>query len=172
VLALVTAIAGGCGGHRSTTVDEGVVPGTTVPVFLATALPCEDLGTASAHFTPLVVRGPGYATTIEPSDACRKQSSGRSTNGVAASGHWYSYRYDVPMPPTGTVRLTPGNQPTATLDASKVWASNAATIYYVNCRDYDADCPAGGRFHGRISPAEPGMQAIEYFKDDDVGDAP
>lgn len=63
------------------------------------------------------------------------------------------------------LRLTPGNQPTATLDAAKLQTTlNAATIYYVNSSDYYADCgEPGGPFQGRISE-------IEYFKDDDVMD--
>ena len=63
------------------------------------------------------------------------------------------------------MRRTPGNQPTATLDAAKLQPSNAATIYYVNCPDYYADCGEGGHFQGRIS-------SIEYFKDEDVSDVP
>jgi hypothetical protein len=142
-----------------------VVPATTEYVYLATALARHDLRSESARFTPLVVRGPDYAVTIEPIDLCRKQPSGPSTLGVSTQGHWYSYVYDVPIPASGEVRLTPGNQPTATVDAAKFEASHAATIYYVNCRDYYADCPEGREFQGRIS-------SIEYFKDEDVQDAP
>jgi hypothetical protein len=71
----------------------------------------------------------------------------------------------VPIPAHGEVRLTPGNQPTAKLNAARFAASHAATIYYVNCSDYYADCPEGQGFHGRVTE-------IEYFKDDDVQDAP
>jgi hypothetical protein len=52
-----------------------------------------------------------------------------------------------------------------TIDAAKFGASYAATIYYVNCSDYYADCPRARGFEGRVS-------LIEYFKDDDVQDAP
>jgi hypothetical protein len=153
----VAAIAGGCGGHESatTTVRDGVVPSATAWVFLATALACKDLGSEDARFTPLVVRGTDSVTTLVPYDDCRKQRSGT----------WWSYGYHVPVPPSGQVRLTPGNQPTATLDAAKLQANHAATIYYVNCSDYYADCDQGGLFQGRVS-------SIEYFKDEDVGDAP
>jgi hypothetical protein len=153
----VAAIAGGCGGHESATtaVKEGQVPYTTALVFLATALACTDLGSEGARFTPLVVRGPDYATTIEPFDDCRKPRYAM----------WWSYGYSVPVPLSGQVRLTPGNQPTATLDAAKLQLNHAATIYYVNCPDYYADCGEGGQFQGRLS-------SIEYFKDEDVSDAP
>jgi hypothetical protein len=163
----LTVIAGGCGGHRSaTTVHEGTVPVRTEPVYLATALACNHLRSGNARFTPLVVRGPDYATTIEPIDGCREQlSGGSSTFGVSTQGHWYSYVYDVPIPADGKVRLTPGNQPTAIVHAARFAASHAATIYYVNCNDYYADCPEGREFRGRIT-------SIEYFKDDDVQDAP
>jgi hypothetical protein len=39
------------------------------------------------------------------------------------------------------------------------------TIYYVNCSDYYASCPEGQGFQGRVS-------SIEYFKDEDVQEAP
>jgi hypothetical protein len=147
-------------------VQEGVVPATSERVYLATALDCHDLGSERARFTPLVVRDPDYTTTIDPIDTCRKQSSGPETQGVtAAPRHWNSYVYDVPMPARGEVRLTPGNQPTVTLDAARFTADHAATVYYVNCSDYYADCPEGRGFQGRVT-------SIEYFKDDDVQDAP
>jgi hypothetical protein len=69
------------------------------------------------------------------------------------------------IPASGEVRLTAGNQPTVTVDAAKFGASYAATIYYVNCSDYYADCSRGRGFEGRVS-------LIEYFKDDDVQGAP
>ena len=62
------------------------MPYTSARVFLATALACKNLGSEDARFTPLVVRGPDYATTIEPFDGCRKQRS----------GIWWSYGYLVP----------------------------------------------------------------------------
>jgi hypothetical protein len=162
----LTAVVGGCGSHQSAiTVQEGTVPVTTESVYLVTALACKNLGSDDARFTPLVVRGPNYATTIQPTDDCRRQPSGPSTSGVSTQGHWYSYVYDVPIPTSGEVRLTPGNQPTAVVDASRFEASHAATIYYVNCSDYYANCPEGREFRGRIS-------SIEYFKDEDARDAP
>jgi hypothetical protein len=167
LLVSLTVVANGCGGHRSaTTVAKGIVPVTTANVYLATSLGCRSLRSESARFTPLVVRGPDYTTTIEPIDGCRRQRYGGPTaSGVTTSGHWYSYLYGVPLPASGEVRLTPGNQPTATLNAAKFEQSHAATIYYVNCKDYYADCPEGRGYQGRIS-------LIEYFKDDDVQEAP
>jgi hypothetical protein len=151
----VAATAGGCGAHESATTagEKGKVPDMRADVFLATVLPCKDVRSEHARFTPLVVRGPGYATTIEPLDGCRKRLT------------WWSYGYVVPVPVSGQVRLTPGNQPTATLNAGKLQPNHAATIYYVNCRDYYADCGEGGHFQGRLT-------SIEYFKDEDVSDAP
>jgi hypothetical protein len=152
----LAAVAAGCGSHRSaaTTVEKGVAPSTTALVYLATALPCKDAASGRARFTPLVVRGRSYATTLDPVDDCREQP-----------GDWRSYVYVVPVPRTGEVRLTPGNQPTATLDASKFGDNHSATIYYVDCATYYADCPKGHHFVGRIS-------SIEYFKDEDVRNAP
>jgi hypothetical protein len=124
-----------------------------VLVFLATTLPCKAVRSDGAHFTPLVVRGPGYTTTIKPQEGCRKQR-----------GPWRSYVYNVPMPLSGLVHLTPGNQPTATLSASKAQPNRSATIYYVNCADYYSACPKRGGFVGRIA-------SFEYFKDEDVGTA-
>ena len=138
-----------------TTVEEGVVPPAMAWVFLATALACKDLRSEDARFTPLVVRGPGYARTLVPYDDCRKQHS----------GIWWSYGYRVPVPPSGQLRLTAGNQPTAILDAGRLQSNHAATIYFVDCPDYYADCGDGPHFQGRIS-------AIEYFKDEDIRDAP
>jgi hypothetical protein len=165
-LALSLTVAG-CRSHKSTTsVGAKAIPATTEPVYLATALACEKLRSDRARFTPLVVRGPGYSTTIQPSDGCRQQSSGPETQGASRPPwHWASYLYEVPMPASGRVRLTPGNQPAVTVDATKFEASHAATIYYVNCTDYYSDCPAGRGFQGRVT-------SIEYFKDEDVQEAP
>jgi hypothetical protein len=153
----IAATTGGCGGHVSAiaTVEESAIPSSTVWVFLATGLPCKNLGADHARFTPLVVRGPGYTTTIDPYDGCRKQRFVR----------WWSYGYSVPVPQSGRVRLTPGNQPTATLDAIELRSNQSATIYYVNCVDYYPHCGKGRHFQGRIT-------SIEYFKDDDVSDVP
>ena len=151
----IAAILAGCGSDGSaTTSAREKVPSTTALVFLATALPCKDVRSDGPHFTPLVVHGPNYSATIDPFDGCREQPGG-----------WRSYAYAVPMPPSGDVHLTPGDQRTATLHAAKVQANRAATIYYVNCPDYYASCPDVGRFDGRIS-------SIEYFKDEDVRNAP
>jgi hypothetical protein len=77
------------------------------------------------------------------------------------AGGWRSYVYDVPMPRSGQVYLTPGNQPTATLSASKSHVNHAATIYYANCGEGFSVCSKGG---GWIS-------SIEYFRDEDLGTA-
>ena len=153
VALFLVAIAGGCGSHGSGTPNthEGAPPPTSALVFLATALPCKAAESGDAHFTPLVVRGPGYTTTIMPQEGCREQPRG-----------WRSYVYDVPVPESGQVKLTPGNQPTATLSAAKAQVNRAATIYYVNCAAYYSVCPKGDDFVGRI-------RSIEYFKDEDVG---
>jgi hypothetical protein len=163
----LSLVAGGCGGHRSAaTVHEGAVPARAQLVYLATALACRNLGSDSARFTPLVVRGADYTTTIDPIDACRTQSSGPDDAQGAGPPpwHWNSYVYYVPMRAHGEVSLTPGNQPTVTLDAARFASSHGATIYYVNCSDYYARCPERPGFQGRVA-------RVEYFKDDDVRDA-
>lgn len=120
------------------------MPTTTQRVYLATALGCEFLGTDRAggtEFTPLEVRGSGYSTTIEPTDGCRDQQI------------FSSYVYDVPAPASGKVQITPGNQPTATLDAAKLARSGVATVFY-----------------GHEGAGE--WRLTVYTKDDDVKDAP
>jgi len=163
----VSVVASGRGGHRlANTGHKGIVPARAQLVYLATALDCRHLASERARFTPLVVRGPDYTTTIDPIDACRTQSSGPDdTQGAGPPPwHWNSYVYYVPMRAHGKVRLTPGNQPTVTLNAARFAASRGATVYYVNCSDYYARCPERPGFQGRIA-------RIEYFKDDDVKDA-
>lgn len=96
----------------------GTAPTTTQRVYLATAVACENLGTAS--FVPLKVSGPGYTTTVKAVQGCTELQI------------WNSYVYDVPMPNSGTVTITPGNQPAAQLDAAQVTAGRAATVYYAH----------------------------------------
>ena len=118
-LLAVALFAVGCGGGDSA--STGTVPATTQRVYLATALACSFLGTdraKGAEFTPLEIRGRGYSTTIEPTQGCREQ---RIFN---------SYVYDVPAPASSKVEITPGNQPTATLDAAKLTRSGVATVFY------------------------------------------
>jgi hypothetical protein len=163
----LTVVASGCGDREPTkSGGKGAIPARWERVYLATALACKNLDSQDARFTPLVVRGPDYTTTIEPLDGCRDQTSGPNDAATATPPwHWHSYLYNVPVPTSGQVWLTPGNQPAATVDAAKFNASHAATIYYVNCSDYYTHCPEGRGFQGRVT-------SIEYFKDDDVTDAP
>ena len=98
----------------------------------------------TARFTPLKVSGPGgYSVTVKPVDDCREQMI------------FNSYAYDVPMPATGSVKITPGNQPTATLDAAKATTSGATTVFYARKGE--------GKFKVTVT---------EYKKSDDVKDAP
>lgn len=119
-----------------------LVPTTTQRVYLGTALGCSNVEGQSARFTPLAVSGPGYTTLVTPVEDCKEL---RITN---------SYVYDVPMPATGQVTITPGNQPAATLDAARVVSGRAATVYY-----------------GRVSEGQFQVTVIYYLKDEDVAAA-
>ena len=124
---------------------EGTVPSTTQRVYLATALACRYLETDQGEgvsFTPLAVEGEGYSTTIQPTEDCREQ---RIFN---------SYVYDVPAPESGRVRITPRNQPTATLNAAKLSRSGVATVFYAR--------KGAGNYQ---------VTVITYKKDEDVKDA-
>jgi hypothetical protein len=145
-LLTVGVFAVGCGGDvsASTTAQEGTVPATTERVYLATPLACSFVGTDPAQgteFTPLEIRGPGYSTTIEPTEGCREHRA------------FTSYVYDVPAPASGRVEITPGNQPTATLDAAKLTRSGIATVFY-----------------GHEGQGE--WRVTVYAKDEEVRDAP
>ncbi len=114
----------GCSGSDYGLAPEASTPSVAAPtttqrVYLATALACSKLEGQSAQFTPLKVAGPGgYSVTVQPAQDCKEQQI------------FNSYVYDVPMPPTGTVTITPGNQPVATVDASKASSSGAVTVFY------------------------------------------
>ena len=101
------------------------------------------VGFKGVSFAPAVVRGPGYRTTIEPTDDCRAQEI------------WNSYLYNVPTPASGSVRITPGSEPTATLDAAKLTKAGAATVYYA-----------------RQGEGSYQVSVIEYRKTEDVAAAP
>jgi hypothetical protein len=119
-------------------------PDTTQRVYLATALACQFLQGQSARFTPLKVSGPGgYNVTVVPIADCQEQ---RIFN---------TYVYDVPMPATGQVTITPGNQPAATIDAAQVTKSGAVTVFYAR--------EGEGQFKASVT---------RYKKDPEVGNAP
>lgn len=140
-IALALTVAG-CGGGSSAPKESGSAPKTTQRVYLATAMGCSNPAGDDVHFTPLRVAGPGYETTVEPVQGCEEQ---RIFN---------SYVYDVPTPASGTVSVTPGNAPSASLDAAKLSASHAATVYYA-----------------RESDDRYKVTVIEYEKTDDVQNA-
>jgi len=72
-----------------------------------------------AAFAPLEVYGPGgYSVTLQPAEG-GSDHPGRDR-----------YAYDVPMPNSGVVRLTPGNQTTVALDAAVVTEAGGVTVYY------------------------------------------
>lgn len=53
------------------------------------------------------------------------------------------------------MRITPGNQPTATLDAARLTRSGVATVFYA-----------------RVGAGEYKVSVITYKKDEEVKDAP
>lgn len=81
--------------------------------------------------------------TVEPVDDCREQKI------------FNSYVYDVPMPASGEVKITPGNQPPATIEAAKATASGAVTVYYA-----------------RKGEGQYEVTVTEYDKAENVKDAP
>jgi hypothetical protein len=93
LLALAMTLAlGACSADETPPAEpksDGDVPTETVPVYLATALACRYLDREDVSFAPLVVEGPGYSTTVEPSEDCAEQSM------------FNTYVFDVPMPASG-----------------------------------------------------------------------
>ena len=120
VVALIGIAACGSGTASDRPDDAAAqsVPATTARVYLATALACSNLDAQSARFTPLEVTGPGYATTIEPTEDCAEQEI------------FSTYVFDVPVPESGEVTITPGNQPGTTLEVSSLSANGGATVFY------------------------------------------
>jgi hypothetical protein len=96
---------------------SGAVPATTLKVYLATAKACA-IRDANATFDPAEVSGAGYRVQIEPTAPCAEQTM------------FNSYLYTVPVPPDGSVKLTPGNQPAVTLDVGSDFVDGAVTVYY------------------------------------------
>jgi hypothetical protein len=140
-LALVLVVAGivvvGCGGDDEP--PRSFPPATNQHVYLATAKGCS-IDDGGASFSPLKVTGPGgYEVTVKPVEGCREQRI------------FSSFVYDVPMPATGTVHITPGNQPTATLNAATVTRDRAVTVFY-----------------GRVSKGHYRMTVIRPGKDEQV----
>jgi hypothetical protein len=111
----------------TTTVQEPVapprssVPATTQRVYVVTQpwTACQFL---DGLFDPFVVTGPGYRTTVTPTHDCRQQKTGNMPV--------TSFVLDVPMPETGTVTVTPGDQPAAELDARKVTRRHGVSVWY------------------------------------------
>jgi hypothetical protein len=127
-------IMGGCGGGGAASsvaskvtppasssappTTTGDVPAKTQKVYLATAIACSKLGNEDVTFTPLLVKGDGWTATVQPTHDCRELAM------------WNSYVYDVPMPKSGMVTITPGDQGSATLNAKKVSRAGAVTVFY------------------------------------------
>jgi len=76
------------------------------------------------HEEPLNVSDPGYSTEIKPVEDCKELAM------------FNSHVYDVPMPASGAVTLTPGNRPAATLDAAQVASGGAATNGLLRAREW------------------------------------
>jgi hypothetical protein len=112
--------------------------GETVRVYLATALACRNLDEETARFSPLEVDG-AEATEVE---GCQEQEI------------FNSYVYDVQLPQTGDITVTPGNQPPATFDATQAVAAGAVTIFYAR--------KGAGQYE---------VSSIVYGKDDAVASA-
>jgi hypothetical protein len=147
VLTILCIATAGCGGgdpapqaEASTAATE--VPTTTKRVYLATALACSKVDEQKARFTPLRVESDTFATTVKPVEDCAER---RIFN---------SYVFDVPVPDSGEVRITPGNQPTAVLDVARLAASGVVTVYYA-----------------RKGEARFEVSSTEYKKTEDVQDA-
>jgi hypothetical protein len=150
-MATVALSACGSGGDASS--SQPSQPSTTTPppttsenvptkqatVYLATALACSKLDGGDATFTPLAVSGKGYTTTIQPVRDCKEETI------------FNSYVYRVPIPKSGKVQVTPGDQPTVALDARKLAQSGAATVYY-----------------GRFGAGDYRVTVINYRKTGDV----
>ena len=99
------------------------VPTTTQRVYLVVQ-PWASCGFVDEAFTPLIVEGPGYRTTVPATDGCQVRAP--QTIGFNVS----TYAFDVPMPSDGTVTLTAGGQPPTALDAARVTRRGGATVTY------------------------------------------
>jgi hypothetical protein len=148
VLVASALVLAGCSGDddsgdsKPKPTESGDVPAATQRVYLATSLACSKLDEEDATFTPLRVEGPGYLATVDPTEDCAEQTM------------FNTYVYDVPMPTSGDVSVTPGNQPAAELDAAEVAASDGVTVFYAR--------EGEGRYE--VSVIRPG-------KDEQVGSA-
>jgi hypothetical protein len=98
-------------------------------------------------FTPLKVEGSGYSATIQAIDDCRHQPI------------FFSYAYDIPVPQSGQVRITPGNQSVAVLDAAKLRRSGLATVFYLH------SVAPGHKRRWEVTK-------IEYLRDEEVKNGP
>lgn len=114
----------------------------TKRVYLATALACSLLEEETARFTSLKVKGKNFETTLEPVLDCLEQMI------------FNSFVFDVPVPTSGELQITPGNQPGTALNITQLTSSGVATDYYTR------------RGQGRFE-----MSVTEYEKTDDVKSA-
>jgi hypothetical protein len=125
LIAIVILLATACSNDAGTpasapspTEDASLVPITMRRVYLAVALACSIKDTG-ADFVPLKVEGPARnVVTVTPVDGCREQAI------------FSSYVYDIPVPLTGAVRITPGNQPAAEIDATAFAGDGSVTVFY------------------------------------------
>ena len=102
----------------ATPVTTGIVPATTQEVVVVTPLACKDLSSSKATFAPLKVQGPGYSTTVQPTQGCKNH------------GAVSTLVYSVPMRASGAVTVTPGNQSGPKLNAALVAKQQGRTVYY------------------------------------------
>lgn len=115
---LIGLVAGCSGGSSSDAgASSGAVPTETRTVYLATALACSKLKDYSTRFDPLKVEGEGYRTTVKPKQGCVENAG------------FNSYVYEVPASGSGPIKVTPGNQPSATLEATD-FEAGAVTVFY------------------------------------------
>lgn len=94
--------------------------GNTRPSRPTSLLRHNDTSTAitTNHEEPWKVSGPGYSTEIKSVEDCKELAM------------FNSHVYDVPMPASGAVTVTPGNQLAVTLDAAQVASGGAATVFH------------------------------------------
>jgi hypothetical protein len=107
--------------------SSGEVPTETLRVYFATVFACSRMDEVEVVYTPAVVEGSDFRTTVEPVQDCRELEMVNS------------YVYDVPVPDKGEIAVAPGNQPAVDLDVRKDFKNGAVTVFYARINNSSSE---------------------------------